>query len=164
MNSRCPICRHPDLAVIDAELAQNKSLPLLARSYGFDESTLRRHRREHQRGVAVKAQYDPISLVQDALDLKAALELKMQLSGVMGDNVAAPNVSLKDFTALSAQYVRTLEFIAKLTGASVQRDPKDLIPLWNRMLKVMTEGVQEWPAEYRDKLYLLLESAEKEAG
>jgi hypothetical protein len=172
MTPRCAICRHPDLAVIDAELAQNKSLPLLARSYGFDDTTLRRHKREHQRGIAVKAQYDPISLVQDALDLKSALELKMGLglTGTDWENPdhrtqgASTNVGLKDFAILSGQYVRTLEFIAKLTGASVRPDPKDLLPMWRRMEAKLIEWAQNQSPAIRDELYLALEAAEKETG
>ena len=170
MSVACKVCVHPDVNAIEAELAGGKSLPLLARSYGIDESTLRRHKREHIRALALKAQMDPVSLVQDLLDLKNDLELRLGLGayrqvGISGlEETRASMPEGKQYAVLAPTYLRTIESIAKLTGATIRPDPKDLIPLWNRMQQKLVEWAQKQPPAVRDELYLALEEIEKEAG
>jgi hypothetical protein len=170
MRSTCKVCSHPDLNVIEAELAGGKSLPLLARSWNLDESTLRRHKREHIRALALKAQMDPVSLVQDLIDLKNDLELRMglgasrQVPRVGEDEARSMLPSVKEYAVLAPTYLRTIESIAKLTGAAMRPDPRDLIPLWGRMQAKLVEWAQAQTPAVRDELYKALEEIEAEAS
>lgn len=170
MSTTCKVCAHPDLNAIEAELGSGKSLLLLARSYGLDENTLRRHKREHIRALALKAKMDPVSLVQDLIDLKSDLELRMglgmyrQVGAADADEARAEMPKAKEYGILAATYLRTIESIAKMTGATVRPDPKDLIPLWGRMQARLVEWAQNQTPAIRDELYKALEEVDKEAG
>jgi hypothetical protein len=162
----CLVCNHPDRQVIEAEMARGKSLPLVARFYSIDANTLRRHKREHIHALALTTKIDPITIVQDLLSGKSELEYRLGMGLPKKDEKgnAYSEVTTKEYALLYPAWLKTVETIIKLTGASVQRDPKDLLPLWNRMLTKMTEWAQKQPVEVRDDLYAMLEEIEREAG
>lgn len=164
MPARCEVCAHPDLRVLDAELHSGKSLPLLSRMYDLEESTLRRHKREHLNAVSVVQGTDPVSQLRDLDDFINNLQVRLRLGTPLRlDGQAVPEVGSKDFALLGPMYLRSLELRAKLTHADHKPDWRDVLPQWRRIEKVLMEYAQGLPDEAKNQLYVLLEEAERAA-
>lgn len=79
MSPRCSVCSHPDIADLNAQLAEGgKSLRGIARIYALSEDALQRHRKRHlPQAVSRGAEAKAVEKGKDLLDRIRSAEEKL---------------------------------------------------------------------------------------
>lgn len=76
----CTVCQHAEAHPINIAIVQGESNRSVARSYGFSEQAVRRHRRQHLPELLVKA--------KEAVDVHQALDVVQQLKAINGASLS----------------------------------------------------------------------------
>jgi hypothetical protein len=123
----CSVCKHPRVADLERELARGGTFRGLAKVYGVDEKSIRRHQAKQHLGKARESwgrRETPrtgVAPIEDLPDLQAIGGLKEQAQHLRRILLAVlrrygGGSDMKGLAAIAGQAMRTLEFEARLDG------------------------------------------------
>jgi hypothetical protein len=137
----CSVCVHDEAHPINVALVQGESNRSIARSYGFSENAVRRHRRQHLPELLVKAR-DAVEAA-DAGDLLKELEdIRSHLRSLVG--LAARDGKYSAAIAGEGVLLKRVELLAKLRQLLDER-PQVNILIAPQVQQVIVEALRPYP-------------------
>lgn len=148
----CLVCQHPQLSAIDAQLQNGGAVIRLAALFDFDEEALAEHKREHLQAVAIVKVPTAPTLIDDLQTVINDVELRM----------TRKDITNRDYAQLNDVRIRALREIRFITGAHVERDPEDWIPLWHAFRDAILVALRPYP-QAREAVEAAIERVRLEA-
>lgn len=158
----CTVCQHAEAHPINIAIVQGESNRSVARSYGFSEQAVRRHRRQHLPELLVKA--------KEAVDVHQALDVVQQLKAINGASLSIlkeARDARESGMALRAvdRVHRQIELQARLLGDIKEGPAVDihLHPEYLKLEAVIISTLENYPDAF-DAVHAAIKRANAQAN